>query len=326
MPGGTARFDDPRRAPFAHTPYDGSSKPFTVGLMPLDPNDWIEPDDRFAEQMAEKDRLFAGAARAPVFLAEADTHAAQAEVLEMLRSYLPQRFPDLYERTASGLRLTDTGREIDLDATNDPPLKTAARLVQEDLVLMRKGEDGYRLAAAALCFPSSWSLAEKFGQSMTGIHEAVPGFNGARMGQMVARIFDNLPVERPSWRLNWSLYSSPELHQPHAKRIDPQASDPNRVDRGALAGGAAEIPLFVRVERQTLRRLPTSGDILFTIKVHHDPVAAFARHPQGAELAEGLRTQLEALDADQLAYKGLTGAREAIAALLRELAEIAARG
>ena len=103
MPGGTARFDDPRRAPFAHTPYDGSSKPFTVGLMPLDPNDWIEPDDRFAEQMAEKDRLFAGAARAPVFLAEADTHAAQAEVLEMLRSYLPQRFPRQFEERSIGV-------------------------------------------------------------------------------------------------------------------------------------------------------------------------------------------------------------------------------
>jgi hypothetical protein len=326
MNGEPARADDAVHAPFAHTPYDGSSKPFTVGLMPLDPEDWIEPDDRFAEQMAEKDRLFAGAGLAPVFLAEAGTQAAQAEVLGMLRNYLPQRFPHLYTQTPTGLRLTATGRDVDLDTSGEQPLKTAARLVQEDLVLMRRGEDGYRLAAAALCFPSSWSLAEKFGQSMTGIHEAVPGFNGARMGLMVARIFDNLAVERPSWRLNWSLYSSPELHQPHAKRIDPGASDPNRVDRGALAGGAAEIPLFVRVERQTLRRLPESGDILFTIKVHHDPVSAFARHPNGAALAEGLRAQLEALDADQLAYKGLTGAREAIAALLRDLAEIAARG
>jgi hypothetical protein len=324
MPAQHADSDTAVRAPFAHTPYDGSSKPFTVGLMPLDPRDWIEPDSRFAEQMAEKDRLFAGAGEAPVFLAEPDTKAAQAEVLEMLRHHLPQRFGHLYTPTATGLRLTATGRDIDLDTSGEPPLKTAARLVQEDLVLMRKGEDGYRLAAAALCFPSSWSLAEKFGQSMTGIHETVPGFNGTRMGHMVARIFDNLPVERPSWRLNWSLYSGAALHQPHAKRIDPKATDPNRMDRRALTGAAEEIPLFVRVERQTLRRLPTSGDILFTIKVHHDPATAFARHPQGAELAEGLRVQLEALDPDQLAYKGLTGARDAIAALLGDLAKIAA--
>ncbi|SDU35661.1 DUF3445 domain-containing protein [Stappia sp. ES.058] len=325
MPGGMAIRDESVHAPFAHTPYDGSSQPFTVGLMPLDPREWIEPDHRFAEQMAEKDRLFAGAGEAPVFLAEPDTHAAQADVLEMLRSYLPDRFPELYTPTATGLRLTAAGHDIDLDTSGAPPLKTAARLVQEDLVLMRKGDDGYRLAAAALCFPSSWSLAEKFGQSMTGIHETVPGFNGARMGMMVARIFDNLPVDRPSWRLNWSLYSSPELHQPRAKRIDPQASDPTRMDHRTLESGAAEFPLFVRVERQTLRRLPTSGDILFTIKVHHDPVSAFARHPNGADLAEGLRAQLEALNPDQLAYKGLTGARAAIMGLLDDLARIAGR-
>jgi hypothetical protein len=44
------------------------------------------------------------------------------------------------------------------------PLKAAALLVQEDLILMRKGEDGWRLAAGSLCFPSSWTLTEKFGR------------------------------------------------------------------------------------------------------------------------------------------------------------------
>jgi hypothetical protein len=31
--------------PHLHTPYDGSSKPFTIGLKPLDLNAWIEVDD-----------------------------------------------------------------------------------------------------------------------------------------------------------------------------------------------------------------------------------------------------------------------------------------
>ena len=34
------------RAVPRHTPYDGSVKPFTIGLRPLDPAEWIEVDDR----------------------------------------------------------------------------------------------------------------------------------------------------------------------------------------------------------------------------------------------------------------------------------------
>ena len=39
---------------------------------------------------------------------------------------------------------------------------------------------------------------------------------------------------------------------------------------------------FIRVERQTLRKLPVTGDILFTIRIHLDPMAAL-REPSGAD-------------------------------------------
>ena len=300
------------RAPFAHTPYDGSARPFAVGLVPLDLAEWIEHDARFADDLARKEELLAGAG-APVLMSEDGTRSAQREVLDLLSDHLPQRFPDIYAREGPRVTVHPTGTVIDNDDPGDVPLAAAARLVQEDLVLMREGAGGYRIAAAALCFPSSWSLAEKFGKAMPEIHEGVPGFNDTRMGAMVARIFDNLPVDRPSWRLNWSLYPGPELHNPRPRIIDPDRLV-DEEETGAL---------HVRVERQTLRRLPTSGDILFTIRVHHDPVAAFAGHPRGRELARGLREQLLALDEAQAAYKGLTAVRSRIAELLARLSDTA---
>lgn len=293
----------------AHTPYDGSKQPFTVGLAPLDLGDWIEPDGNLSAHLAEKQRLFALDERA-VFRAEADTVAAQAEVLALLLDHLPRRFPDLYAVNDETVRVLPTGDCYRIEDWRHAPLRLAALLVQEDLVLMRKSDQGYRLAAAALCFPSSWSLAEKFGQSMPAIHDDVPGFNDGRMGRIVAKLFDNLGVDAPVWRLNWALYSDAALHQPRAGSLE------------RAAGHANNDLLFVRIERQTLRRLPKSGDILFTIRVHHDPVSALAKHPDGAQLATSLRDQLLALDADQLAYKGLTKQRDAIAAKLAELAGI----
>ncbi|WP_248304522.1 DUF3445 domain-containing protein [Breoghania sp. L-A4] len=275
--------------------------------MPLDLADWIEPDGMLGAHLAEKERLFALNETA-VFRAQEDTVEAQREVLALLLCHLPRRFPHLYEADTNSIRVIPTGARYRKDDWSEAPLKLAALLVQEDLVIMRKGENAYRLAAAALCFPSSWSLAEKFGQEMPAIHDNVPGFNDARMGRIVARIFETLNIDTPVWRLNWSLYGDGELHHPSPKSLDARVAGSNQ-------------ELFVRVERQTLRRLPQSADILFTIRIHHDPLSAFAAHPDGARLAKGLRQQLLALDADQLAYKGLTRQRDSIAQRLERLAE-----
>jgi dimethylamine monooxygenase subunit A len=76
----------------------------------------------------------------------------------------------------------------------------------------------------------------------------------------------------------------------------------------------------VRVEHQTLRRLPASGDILFTIRIHLDPLAALARRPDRAELASSFADQLEALTQEQAAYKGIAADRANLAAAIRGLA------
>jgi hypothetical protein len=290
--------------PFHHTPYDGTSQPFTVGLKPIGEEAWLEPDPLLAKHLREKNRLFAEHLET-VFRAEVDTTPAQQEVLGLVKENLSRFHQETHRVDDDAVEIAETGERVVLSGS--PPLMTAARLVQEDLVLMRPGPDGYRLAAAALCFPSSWSLAEKFGQSMTGIHDNVPGFNGSRMGMMVARIFDNLKAGQFLERFNWSIYPDGELHHPLPKQIRV------KIDDGALA------QLFLRVERQTLRRLPGSGDILFTIKIHHDPLAALEAQEGRAGLAEGLRTQLLALDADQLAYKGLVATRDDLARALEKI-------
>jgi hypothetical protein len=157
----------------AHTPYDGSSTPFTIGLKPLDPAGWIEVDGHLEAHLAEKDRLEAGHGSS-VFAAEPGTEEAQQEVLALLVDHLPARFPEIYRRTGDTMLVGPSGRAVVLAKPGMPPLKIAARLVQEDLVLMRRGAEGWRICAASLSFPSSWSLAEKFGKPLREIHRPVP--------------------------------------------------------------------------------------------------------------------------------------------------------
>ena len=295
--------------PLVHTPYDGSKQPFTIGLEPLLARDWIEVDEHLVRDLNEKQRLIA-TRRDIVVREEADTRASQTEVLNLLLAHLPVRFPNLYARDDDAMRILPAQRVIALTAAGDPPLVTAARLVQEDLCLMRRNENGWRLAAAVLCFPSGWSLAEKLGQNLATIHAPIPGFAG-RMDAVVTRIFDRLQVEAPLLRFNWSLYGDGELH--HPPDFEPAARFLRPADMKAR--------VHIRIERQTLRLLPGAGDILFTIRTHAEPIAALARHPRRRELALGLRAQLLGLDDAQAAYKGLTHARGALAKVLANLAE-----
>ncbi len=295
------------------TPYDGSSRPFAIGIRPLEPGDWILGDDRLVRELALKDELIA-ARRDDVFRAEPGTEDAQREVFERLAAHLVEHRPEIYRRSGDAIEIVPAVRIIRLDH-DAPPLLAASRLVQDDLVLMRRGEDGWRLAAASLCFPSSWSLAEKFGRPLDDIHAPVPGFGaGTRPAALIARMFDALRPEAPVRRENWSLQADDALPKPR--------DESGRTTRAikALRRFADDAMVFVRVERQTLTKLPVSGDILFTIRIHVDPLEALAAHPRRNDVLLTFADQLQSLDADQLAYKGLAADREALAARIRALA------
>jgi dimethylamine monooxygenase subunit A len=301
----------------AHTPYDGSAKPFTIGLKPLDLHDWIEVDALLSEYLAEKDRLYAEIPE-KVFMAEPGTEESQREVLDALAGFLPGRFPETYRRDGSGIMIggpDGPDRIVRLDSA-EPPLKTASRLVQEDLVLMRRSEEGWRLAAASLCFPSSWSLAEKFGKPIQEIHRPVPDFGpGTRSAELIERMFDRLQGQAV-WRLNWSLAVDPSLYLP---LLQVERKDRAAGGRSRFPGADPAASAFIRVERQTLRKMPRSGDILFTIRIHVDPMRVLASHPQRSSLAASFADQLDALTEAQLAYKGLHNDRNRLVAALRAM-------
>ena len=247
-----------------------------------------------------------------VFVAEAGTEAAQQEVLELIAGHFQTYFPELRPTLDASIEAAATS------SLAAHPLKTASLLVQEDLVLMRRGEDGWRLAAASLCFPSAWSLEEKFGRPLQDIHTPVPGFGrGTRTADIIHRIFDNLAVEQPVERLNWSLQAGGDLYQP--------LSNAARIDRAQTGRRAFPKPTSrpTPSSASSARRCAScrlSGDILFTIRIHLDPMPVLERHPERASLAASFAAQLAALDTAQLDYKGLAADRDRLVARLTAMA------
>lgn len=294
------------------TPYDGSSPLFRIGTRPLDPVRWLEPDGAMAAQIAEKERLLAER-RADVFREVAASRPAQAELLDLLVGYLPARFPELWQHRNGQMQVAGAGASVRLNG-DESPLLTAARLVQDDLLILERAEAGWGLTAGSLCFPSSWVLAAKIGKVLADIHAPVPGFGpGTRQAEIMARMFDAMRPETPMIRWNFSLYGDDRLFHP-----DVSGPDERRFGAGERAD-----PVFLRVERQTLRKLPLTGAIAFSIRISLDPLERLEGHENGATIAASLMEQINALIPEQLDYKGLTLERERV---VRRLGEMAADG
>lgn len=165
--------------------------------------------------------------------------------------------------------------------------------LEPDLVLMARDADGlFRLRAGAVCFPSSWALAEKAGLTLDEIHGVVPGLNPAlapAIGQFLHKLRPGAPFERA----NWGLAATPELN------MHPALGRPRL--------GVLDIAqTWVRIEYQILAALPQTHGILFGIHIRNVPLAEILVHPG---LRAGLHRALVTMPDALAAYKGLAAVR-----------------
>ena len=278
-------------APVGYLPVDGKPWRLAMGLRPLPADRWLEVDAHRPEELALKQHLLA-TVPADVFAALPGSEAAGAELLERVLTDLDEHHPGLVSRDGTG-RLVEHTTGVAVDPAGRHPVDVAGRLVQEDLCVMDRRDDAWRLVAASLCFPSRWRLADKIGRDLSAIHAPVPGYEDA-LARPTAAFFDRLRPERPVWRLNWTLIDHPDLHQPDAASR-----------RGATAGAEPGQSLWFRVERQTLRRLDGTGAVIFTIRTYVTPLDALVgRYP---DAAGALLATLPTVPDATLAYKGWEG-------------------
>ena len=272
-----------------------------MGLSPLDLKDWIEPDRCLADQLAEKERLLAER-YAEVCIVQSEAREGSQEVLDLLVQHLPARFPRLYQRRGDALYNAVTGQEWPLTQSELHPLDLAGRLVQEDLCVMKKDPDSdvYRLVGASVCFPTRWCLAEKMGLALGMIHHPTPSYK-ERLDSTMDRFFARLKVDKPVWRLNWGIVDDPALFQStgHSRGgFNPDITVENAGEK-----------LWLRMERQTLRRLPHSHDILFTIRIYVKPLSHLLAYP---ERAAAMARSLRGMPEWWLLYKSLPAFLEAV--------------
>ncbi|MGB1139622.1 MAG: heme-dependent oxidative N-demethylase family protein, partial [Halioglobus sp.] len=215
-----------------------------------------------------------------VYRADARSMPAQRELAALLQDHLVNEQGDIYEQQDDTLLFKPHGMR--LPVAGDEPLWHCSLWIADDLVIMEQRDDQYQLTAASLCSPSEWRLEDKFGLSIARIHDPIPGFADT-LAPPVERFFHHLKVEHPVVRYNWSLQSGDGLKR--------RPEDNENVSIAA--------PVYYRCERQSLRRLPVTGAIAFTIRVYLHPLTSLP-HPALTALLRSIAETPAAL----AAYKG----------------------
>lgn len=289
---------------------ESSIKPgrwLSLGLQPLNKREWLDMDADAVQQIELKRQLMDDR-RSEVFADLPGSIDAQQELLDLLIAHLLQYYPQSYQQEGNKVHHDLTGQTWNISEFAESPLELAGRLVSEDWCVLLPDRDHngeYILAAGAVCFPLRWRLQDKVGRSLSGIHAPVPGY-AEKLSRPVDSVFDRLRSDYPSVRFNWGIVDTPNLFLPatHSETpVDPTISAKNAGSR-----------LWLRIERQTLRRLPHTRGIVFGIRTAIESLHEIKTNPARANhLAEAI----EQLPPTAQSYKSLLPLRSVLLSYLR---------
>jgi len=247
------------------SPFDGREFRWRLGVRSLDPSEWLQIDGQRDRDLAEKKRLLT-ARFDDVARFAADSPGASIEVLGLAVEQL-----ELH-----GIRV---GPVVD-----EHPLVAAAQLIQEDLCVMEMTGGRWVLTAGVVCFPTRWDLGEKIGLDLAAIHSPVPGIKS--ISRNLDRFLERMRPGSLVVRANWSLTRDGALRLEPTGRQAP-ATTPD--DPGA--------DVWLRAERQTLRKLRSGEAICFTIRIHRWPLGDVVDELPASALAAALSTLPEEIAA-----------------------------
>ena len=239
--------------------------------MKLDPDFWLELEITYVDRIRQRQRLHASEGTA-VLQKLPGSELAATELMEICVQFLCARYPNYFRLDKANLVLHNGLLSTTSDLNSIDPLQVLLDNIPEDFAIMlRDPETGiYSFRAGIIMSAQGWTLGSKIGLKVHEIHDPVIDYR-EKMKFSMDRFFAKMPTDRPIQRGSWSLEVDEPLFMPpghpHEKLRDKQ--DPELgIDRFNL-----------RVDWQTLRRLPLSGAIVFNFKALFTPVTKFRHEP-----------------------------------------------
>ncbi|QRV89729.1 alpha-mannosyltransferase [Ceratobasidium sp. AG-Ba] len=316
-------FDFDKTLPPPYRPFRwGPTYNITMGIRSMDFSEWIQIDNRYAHYHAIRTHRTNTGGTDTVNTMPANEKfgvpggaLAARELVNELGEFLIRRYPHIFRAISrippapNDFSWNNLGEIKEIEIT---PLG-------DDLALMLEGKDSrYYFQAGSICTAGFWRMKDKIGHPLERIHEGgrVPQYR-EKLRDSMNRFFCKLRTDKPVTRNNYFIQIVRQDDDPErlnsidgdemgwsdtTNGLEDHFDEPNHAPKAEfLATGefVAPQPISVdevgrvrfRTERQSLRRLPRSGAIIFTIRTYLEPVTRLAEEPGvPGRLADAIRS------------------------------------
>ncbi|KAK5133230.1 hypothetical protein LTR08_008065 [Meristemomyces frigidus] len=265
----------------------------TMSFNKLNTDWWLELELNYVERVKQRVELFRK--YGPMVLQSLPgSEIATKELMEMCLQFLCARYPHYFRLDSDSMVFHNGILKTQTDLRTMEPLHVLLHNVPEDFAMtLRDPKTGiYSFRAGVICSSLGWNLGSKIGMNLDEIHEPIPDYK-EKMQFSMNRYFSKKPTDKAIQRGSWGVEIDEPLFMPpndlHEKLRETQ--DPTHtIERCHL-----------RVDWQTLRRLPLSGSIVFGFKAMFTPVTQFRDEPYIPSL---LLKVLQEGKRSLMAYKG----------------------
>lgn len=230
---------------------------------------------------------------------------AQWDSLELLMECLSSDYPDLFSLHKDGDRWTWINRPLGLeqsftfgkeDTLPCEPFEYITRQIQGDFAILDQRNGSLYLDAGMVTAQADWSLQFDVGMDFMEWHGPVPLAHQAGVFERALKYLLMLRQGQPMRRLNWTMTVNPRLD------TSPETYPEWGPDRTSLTLDNIGRKLHLRVELQSLWRLPRSNAILFPLRGYLASLDELVRVPKWGRR---LHRVLSTLPRELAEYKGL---------------------
>ncbi|KAG4419193.1 hypothetical protein IFR04_007694 [Cadophora malorum] len=279
--------------PRAYRPWKAGKYNMTMGIRKMPEEDWLLIDNLYKKEQKTRVHLLQNNYEDVLQCLPAATEACK-EALECIVKFLIRRYPaqfwlvnskDGYVHNAI---TSKTFRFV--EPYDQHPLAIAGQLAMEDINLLMQGTgdavNEHFLQASCSFAPAGWYIQERIGWPLWKIHTPVPLWD-VKLRKAMERFFLGMKVSNPVERNNYFVQTNDTMFQqePFADSVE----RPPRIE-----------DIRIRYERQTLRRLPRTGAVMFLVRTYMEPMADLATD---LDTLYSLRSAINAWPAEMAKYK-----------------------
>ncbi|KAJ9613153.1 hypothetical protein H2200_003094 [Cladophialophora chaetospira] len=243
----------------------------TMSLTKLEPDWWLELENTYKSRIAQRKKLYAEHGEA-VLQWLPGSELASKELMEISIQFLCARYPQYFTLDADKKTFRNKILGTKQDVSSKHPLLVMLDNIPEDFAIMlRNPETGYyHFRSGMICSALGWNVGTKIGLQLHEIHAPIPDYK-EKMQFSMDRFFTKMPAQKPIQRGSWGLEVDQPLYMP--------PGDPHEKYRDFQSPDLDLSQIHLRVDWQTLRRLPLSGGIVFNFKAVFTPITEFRDEP-----------------------------------------------